>query len=99
MAREAVCKTGDVPLKGIRQFGKICVVNAGDRFFACQAACPHEGVALCEGYFDGEVLTCLEHLWSWSLREGGAPRGLAERPLPMFAVELEGDTVYVSEGS
>lgn len=96
MARDAVCKTGDVPVNGIRQFGKLCVINAGDRFFACQAACPHEGVALCEGVFDGEVLTCLEHLWQWSLREGGEPRGLAERPLEMFPVEVDGDTVYLT---
>jgi toluene monooxygenase system ferredoxin subunit len=100
MARHAVCKTSDVPPNSIREFeaagGKLCVVNAGDRFFACQAACPHEGVALCEGAFDGEVLTCLEHLWQWSLREGGEPRGLAERGLPMFDAEVDGETVYVT---
>ena len=61
--RQEICKTADVPINGIRQFGDLCIVNAGDRFFACQASCPHEGVALCEGVFDGEVLTCLEHLW------------------------------------
>jgi toluene monooxygenase system ferredoxin subunit len=100
MARQAICKTGDVPPNAIRQFevaaGKICVLNAADRFFAFQAACPHEGIPLCEGIFDGDVLTCLEHLWQWSLREGGAPRGLAERPLQMFEVEVEADVVYAS---
>ncbi|MGQ0546209.1 MAG: Rieske (2Fe-2S) protein [Betaproteobacteria bacterium] len=104
MARKAICKTGDVPAKAIRQFeagaGKtICVINDGERFFACQAACPHEGVALCDGVFDGEVLTCLEHLWQWSLAAGGEPRGLAERPLQMFPVEVEADVVYVSTDS
>ena len=99
VARKAVCKASDVPVKGIRQFEGVCVVNAGDCFFACQAVCPHEGIALCEGMFDGEVLTCLEHLWQWSLREGGAPRGLAERPLQMFPVEVEGDVVYVKSAS
>lgn len=100
MTRQAVCKTGDVPAMGIRQFdaatGKVCIVNAGDRFFACQASCPHEGVALCEGVFDGNVLTCLEHLWQWNLREGGEPRGLAERPLQMFPVEIDADMVFVT---
>ena len=72
-----------------------CVINAGDRFFACQSACPHEGFALCDGVFDGEVLTCLEHLWQWSLREGGEPRGLAEAPLAMYPVEIDADTVYL----
>jgi toluene monooxygenase system ferredoxin subunit len=97
VTRQAVCKTGDVPVNGIRQFGQICVVNAGDRFFACQAFCPHEGVALCEGVFDGEVLTCLEHLWQWSLRDGGDPRGLAEKALEMHEVEVEGDAVFLKK--
>ena len=95
--RREICKTADVPVNGIKQFDKICVVNAGDRFFACQASCPHEGVALCEGVFDGDVLTCLEHLWQWSLREGGDPRGLAEKALEMHEVEVEGDAVFLKK--
>ena len=97
MTRQAICKAADIPLNGIRQFDNICVINAGDRFFACQASCPHEGVALCEGIFDGEVLTCLEHLWQWSLREGGEPRGLAEKALEMHEVEVEGDAVFLKK--
>lgn len=96
MARTAVCKTGDVPPNGIRQFDKICIINAGDRFFACQPYCPHQGVALCEGTFDGETLTCLEHLWQWNLRAGGTPQGLAEREVQMHEVVVEGDVVYVN---
>ena len=104
MARKAICKTSDVPPNGVKQFDAapgrtVCIVNAGDRFFACQASCPHEGVALCEGVFDGEVLTCLEHLWQWSLPAGGEPRGLAERPLEMFTVEVEAGVVYLREES
>ena len=95
--RQEICKTADVPVNGIKQFDKICVVNAGDRFFACQASCPHEGVALCEGVFDGEILTCLEHLWQWSLREAGDPRGLAEKALEMHEVEVEGDAVFLKK--
>ena len=95
--RQEICKAGEVPVNGIRQFGNICIVNAGDRFFACQASCPHEGVALCEGVFDGEVLTCLEHLWQWSLRENGEPRGLAEKALEMHEVEVEGDSVVLKK--
>jgi toluene monooxygenase system ferredoxin subunit len=95
MDRKPLCRAADVPVNTIKQFEKVCVVNAGDRFFACQASCPHEGVALCEGVFDGDVLTCLEHLWQWSLRSGGEPRGLAEKPLEMHEVELIGDAIYL----
>src|SRR5262245_34463328 len=95
MARTAVCKTGDVPPNSIKQFDKICVIHAGERFYACQAYCPHQGVALCEGALDGETLTCLEHLWQWNLAAGGDPQGLAEQAVQMHAVEVEGGVVYV----
>jgi toluene monooxygenase system ferredoxin subunit len=97
MDRKPLCRSADVAVNTIKQFDKVCVINAGDRFFACQAACPHQGVALCDGVFDGDVLTCLEHLWQWSLRSGGEPRGLAERPLEMYQLEVEGDAVYLTD--
>ena len=42
MERKAVCKIDDVPVNELREFEvspgrKICIVNAGDRMFACQA--------------------------------------------------------------
>jgi toluene monooxygenase system ferredoxin subunit len=94
----AICKISDVPVNGVRQFEtttgeKLCVMNAGDTFFACQAYCPHEGVALCEGAFDGDTLTCLEHLWQWNVRQGGEPQGLAEEALKTYEVEVIGDEV------
>ena len=97
MDRKPLCRTAEVPPNSVKQFDKVCVINAGDRFFACQAACPHKGVALCDGVFDGDVLTCLEHLWQWSLRSGGEPRGLAEQALEMHEVEVEGDAVYLKD--
>ena len=97
--RIPICKVSEVPENGIKQFdvgGKsICVLNGGRRFFACEAACPHEQIPLCEGVFDGETLTCVEHLWQWSLIDDGAPQGLAERRLQMYAVEVDADTVYL----
>jgi len=96
MSRKLLCRAAEIPVNGMKQVDDVCVINAGDRFFACQAACPHEGVALCNGVFDGENLTCLEHLWQWNLREGGEPRGLAEAPLKMHKIDLEGDAVYLT---
>ena len=97
--RIAICKVSDVPENGIKQFeadGKtLCVLNGGQRFFACEAKCPHEQISLCEGVFDGESLTCIEHLWQWSVVDGGTPQGLAEKPLLMYPVEVVEDTVYL----
>jgi len=100
-ARIPICKLSDVPENGIKQFdvgGKsLCVLNAGQRVFACQAACPHEQIPLCEGVFDGESLTCVEHLWQWNLVEGGTPQGLAEKHLQMYAIEVVGGTVFLKD--
>jgi toluene monooxygenase system ferredoxin subunit len=100
MRRIPICKIAEVPLHGLRECQAnpseaICLLNAGDRFYACQAQCPHQEVPLCTGIFDGEMLTCVEHLWQWSVRDGGEPRGLAEAPLRMFPVETDGETVYL----
>jgi toluene monooxygenase system ferredoxin subunit len=101
MARTLLCGVGDVPSDTLKELAledgrKVCVINTGGRFYACQAACPHEGFALCEGCVDGTTLTCLEHLWQWDLASG-APQGLAEAPLTTFAVEVEGESVYLKE--
>ena len=54
---------------------------------------------MCEGLFDGAVLTCHQHLWQWDIRSG-APMGLAEAPLEVYNVLIEGDAIYVdSQGA
>lgn len=73
---------------------KLLVANSGDAYYAYQAMCPHQEVPLCEGMYDGSVLTCHQHLWQWDIHTG-APMGLAEAPLESFPVRVEGDNLYV----
>ena len=73
---------------------KVLILNAGDEYFACQAQCPHQEVALCEGMFDGSTLTCHQHLWQWDIRSG-APLGAAEAPLVRYDVSVENGAVCV----
>jgi toluene monooxygenase system ferredoxin subunit len=73
---------------------KVLVANSGSEYFAVQATCPHQEVALCEGMYDGKVLTCHQHLWQWDIRTGAA-MGIAEAPLERYDVTVEGDAVYV----
>jgi toluene monooxygenase system ferredoxin subunit len=63
--------------------------------FACQASCPYKGLPLCDAHFDGNVLTCLEHLWQWDLRDSGAPRGHAHVPLTMYTAAVHGQEVHL----
>lgn len=94
----------EIPANGLKECEaegglKLLVANSGSEYFAVQAMCPHQDVALCEGLFDGSVLTCHQHLWQWDIRTG-APMGLAEAPLERYDVTVEGDAIYVgSQGA
>lgn len=99
MEKRFVCPRLEVPANGMIQREtedglKLLVINAGDDYFAYQAMCPHQEVPLCEGLYDGAVLTCHQHLWQWDIRTG-APMGLAEAALESFPVRVEGDSLYV----
>ena len=99
MARRMICRTGDVPANGLKECEleggmKLLVANSAGEYFAVQAMCPHQEVPLCEGMYDGSVLTCHQHLWQWDIRTG-APMGIAEAPLERYDVTVDGDAVYV----
>jgi toluene monooxygenase system ferredoxin subunit len=99
MAKRYVCKVSEVPANGIREFEaegglKLLVANAGNEYFGYQAICPHQEVPLCEGLYDGTVLTCHMHLWQWDIRSG-APLGIAEAPLESYALSVENGAIYI----
>jgi toluene monooxygenase system ferredoxin subunit len=99
MSKTFVCPRSQVPANGMVECAlegglKLLVANTGDEYFAYQAMCPHQDVALCEGLYDGAVLTCHQHLWQWDIRTGAAI-GLAEAPLESFPVQVEGESIYV----
>lgn len=103
MSKTFLCKRSDVPDNGMKECEapgniKVLVADSGGEYFACQAVCPHQDVPLCEGLYDGTVLTCHQHLWQWDIRTG-APIGLAEAPLECYRVEVDGDSLYLASGS
>ena len=99
MSKKRVCRVAEIPANGMKECEaegglKLLIANSGSEYFAVQAICPHQEVPLCEGLFDGSVLTCHQHLWQWDIRSG-APMGLAEAPLERYDVTVEGDAIYV----
>ena len=72
----------------------VLVLRSGEEFFACQKFCPHLDTPLEEGMFDGETLTCHQHLWQWDIASGD-PKGLAESPLECFRVKLEDGRLFL----
>jgi toluene monooxygenase system ferredoxin subunit len=104
MSKKMICRIAEVPANGMKECEaegglKLLVANSGSEYFAVQAICPHQDVPLCEGLFDGSILTCHQHLWQWDIRTG-APMGLAEAPLERYDVQVEGDAIFVgSQGA
>lgn len=100
MTRKLICRVDQVPKGGMKAFNvdasrQVLILNSNEKIYACQSICPHQEVCLEEGLFDGEVLTCHQHLWQWKV-ETGEPIGLAEEPLEVYDVEVEGANVYIN---
>jgi len=77
---------------------KVLIANAGDSYYAYQGICPHQEVCLAEGYYDGAVLTCHQHLWQWDITTG-KEIGLAEAPLEKYEVQVEDGEIFVVQSS
>ncbi len=65
----------------------------GDRAYAVDAACPHEGNPLVDGDLAGCVLTCAYHLWRFDLETGACLHG--DRPVRRYETRVEPDAVVV----
>jgi toluene monooxygenase system ferredoxin subunit len=62
--------------------------------YALDGICPHEDTPLVHGDFDGNVLTCLNHFWSFDVTSG---RGINPPTcrLAQYWVEARDDQIYV----
>jgi toluene monooxygenase system ferredoxin subunit len=75
--------------------GEVLVVRDGERtLHAVDGTCPHEDFPLIHGDFDGTVLTCANHLWSFDVTTG---RGInpPSCALTRYAVKVEDGDVFV----
>ena len=63
-------------------------------FYAVNAICPHRGGPLAEGTFNGCVLTCPWHGWTFDVRTG-----MADHPgghsISAYEVRVEGEDILV----
>jgi toluene monooxygenase system ferredoxin subunit len=74
---------------------EVVVVRDGQgSLHAIDGMCPHEDYPLVEGDFDGIILTCINHLWSFDVTTGMGINPPACR-LARNHVEVRGDDVYV----
>jgi toluene monooxygenase system ferredoxin subunit len=66
----------------------------GGELRAYQGRCPHQGVSLASGEFDGRFLSCRAHAWQFDLLTG---RGVnpASCVLARFPVSVEDEHIFV----
>ena len=99
-ARYAVAKTSDVAedvgrVVTIGEAGECALFHHNGRWHATGSVCPHQN-ALLDGapVVNGEIV-CLRHGYRFDLKTGDCLT-IGGYGLPVFAAEVEDDTVYVS---
>jgi 3-phenylpropionate/trans-cinnamate dioxygenase ferredoxin subunit len=98
---ERVCKVADVAPGTAKRFdigkARVCLVRIDDDFYAIGDRCSHADFSLSEGEIwpDDKEIECWKHGSTFSLVTG-APQSLpATMPVPVYAVRVERDDVYV----
>lgn len=91
-----------------REIGIFCEQG---KWYAVKNSCPHKQGPLCKGTvggtmlpsevdefrygLEGTVLRCPWHGWEFDLNTGKALFGISDRRVATYAVEVEGDKIYV----
>ena len=95
-----VCRVDDVPVGEVGRFElpglpPLAVYNVDGRFYASDDCCTHEQAMLSEGTLDGEVIECPFHGGSFSVVTGEVVARPPIRPLRVYPVRVEGETVRI----
>jgi 3-phenylpropionate/trans-cinnamate dioxygenase ferredoxin subunit len=87
--------------------GVVKIVRAGDasigltkvegEFFAFADVCTHDDGPLAEGELDEYIIECPRHGAKFDIRTGRVKQLPAVVPIPVYAVKVEGDAVWVSK--
>ncbi len=101
MSRELACALADVPEGTAHQVvvdgHPIAVVRCGGDVYAVGDICSHQRISLSEGEVmcDTKQIECWKHGSAFSLLDG-TPHALpATKPVPVFPVTVEGESIYV----
>lgn len=68
--------------------------TGGDEILAIGNECPHQGGNLCDGWIEGDILSCPLHGWEFDLRSGVCMTIPGER-VPRYTVSVEDGAVYL----
>ena len=74
---------------------KILVMRSGLEFYSCGATCPHQGVSMADGWVFEDEITCPEHSWVFSLRDGSLTWPGSGPRIPVYPVRIKEGMVEV----
>lgn len=97
---ELVCSANDIKVKQalrilIDGYPVAVVRDSMGDIHAIGDTCSHADISLSEGDVEGCAIECWGHGSQFDLRSGQPLQLPAYDPVPVFAVELDGDDVYV----
>ncbi|WP_029149668.1 non-heme iron oxygenase ferredoxin subunit [Microbacterium indicum] len=71
------------------------VRDSNDEVHAIGDTCTHGDISLSEGFVEGDTLECWAHGSAFSLTTGKPLTLPAFEPVPVYAVEIDGDDVLI----
>ena len=97
-----MCSVDDVEPGTARRFDvdghRLCAVRIGDKWYVIGDECSHADYSLSEGdvWADECEIECPKHGSTFSLVDGQPQTLPATRPVPAYAVRVEGNDVMVT---
>jgi 3-phenylpropionate/trans-cinnamate dioxygenase ferredoxin subunit len=86
----------DTPLKvDVDGVAIAVVLDSAGEVHAIGDTCTHGDISLSEGFVEGDTLECWAHGSAFSLRTGKPLNLPAYEPVPVFAVQIDGDDVLI----
>jgi 3-phenylpropionate/trans-cinnamate dioxygenase ferredoxin component len=74
----------------------MCIVrDASGEVHAIGDTCTHGDISLADGFVEDDTIECWAHGSAFSLRTGRPLNLPAYEPVPVFAVEIDGDDVLI----
>jgi nitrite reductase (NADH) small subunit len=95
---KTVAKVGEIPEGHGKAFAVgdrlIAVFCDHGQYFAIDDCCPHQGTSLATGRLADGVVTCPDHAWRFSIRDGSWC-DFRRNKLDCFEVRVVGDEIQV----
>lgn len=86
----------NIPMKRFEINGRFILLSlVKDTYYATDDACTHEDVSLADGTLEDKIVTCPKHGAKFDISTGETKALPAILPLKTYAVEIEGDNIYI----